>query len=277
MITFHKYHGAGNDFIILDNRDGNFNLEDKDLIKTFCDRRFGVGADGMLLVQNKDGYDFEMVYVNSDGSIGSMCGNGGRCITDYAHRILKIIPDAENIKFLAVDGVHEAKILEHADRKNLVKLKMQDVSEIGKRNGLTFLHSGTTPHNVQMVVNLESFPVCDEARKIKAKDPDPKGVNVNYVEERDGVFYVRTYERGVEDETLACGTGATSVAIAMHDGGYLKENFCKIKMPGGDLEIEFTNVSPHKYENIWLTGPATMVYEGVWNENERYTPRFFNS
>jgi diaminopimelate epimerase len=160
--------------------------------------------------------------------------------------------------------------------ENGVKLKMQDVNEIGKRNGLTFLKSGTTPHHIQFVVNIETFPVVDEARKIKAKDDDPKGVNVNYVENKDGTFYVRTYERGVEDETLACGTGATCVAIAAHDEGMLGKNkFCNIKMPGGDIRIDFEKAGDKSYKNIWLTGPATYVFKGEWNESERYIPRFF--
>lgn len=277
MIPYYKYHGAGNDFVIVDNRGKTFDRNDVDLIQTLCHRRFGVGADGILLLEDHPDYDFEMVYINSDGSIGSMCGNGGRCIVHFAHNILGIIPDVNNIRFLAVDGEHEAKILE-----NGVKLKMQDVNEIGKRNGLTFLKSGTTPHNIQFVVNIESFPVVDEARKIKAKDDDPKGVNVNYVENKNGIFYVRTYERGVEDETLACGTGATCVAIAAHDEGLLGDlpaqagnNFCKIKMPGGDMRIDFERTGDKSYKNIWLTGPAIYVFKGEWNEGERYIPRFF--
>ncbi len=142
---------------------------------------------------------------------------------------------------------------------------MNDVSEITERNGLPFLYSGTTPHHIQMVVNLESFPVCDEARKVRDNSEDKGGVNVNYVEGKDGIFHVRTYERGVEDETLACGTGATSVAIYAAEKEMLSENKCVIKMPGGMLVVTFEK-TPTGYKNIWLEGPARFVAKGEWNE-----------
>ena len=165
---------------------------------------------------------------------------------------------------MAVDGEHEAEILESlpAQAGGLIKLKMQDVKDVGEKNGMTFLYSGTTPHHMQFVVNLENFPVCIEARKVRDKDGDLKGINVNYVEIKEGIYNVRTYERGVEDETWACGTGATSVAIASHHLGILKENICHIKMPGGNLTIEFKKAKNGTYQNIWLTGPAVCVFEG---------------
>jgi diaminopimelate epimerase len=257
MFKFYKYHGAGNDFILLDNRNHQFKYRNKKKVQNLCHRHFGVGADGIILLENKKGYDFQMVFVNNDGSMGSMCGNGGRCIVHFANSILKIIKNPKKIKFLAVDGKHEAEVL----KNGLIKLKMQDVSEIGIRNGLTFLHSGTTPHHIQFVLNIENFPVCLEARKIRDNDKDPKGVNINYVEYKNGIFNVRTYERGVEDEVMACGTGATSVAIVAHHLGKLKENICHIKMPGGDLTIEFEK-NKNGYQNIWLTGPAVCVFTG---------------
>lgn len=265
MLKFYKYHGAGNDFIVIDDRKKKFNINDTENIKSLCHRRFGIGADGILLVRNHKDYDFEMIFINNDGSTGSMCGNGGRCIVDFAYNVLKIIKNPKKIKFLAVDGEHVAEILKDGQ----VKLKMQDIDNIGLRNGLTFLYAGTTPHHIQHVVNIESFPVCSEARKIRDKSNDPKGVNINYVEYKNGIFHVRTYELGVEDETLACGTGATSVAIASHHLGILKENICHIKQPGGDLIIEFEFTRPiggkeknGKYKNIYLTGPAVCVFEG---------------
>jgi diaminopimelate epimerase len=258
MFKFYKYHGAGNDFILLDNRGKKFNFHDKKMVKKLCDRHFGIGADGLILLEKERGYDFKMIFVNNDGSMGSMCGNGGRCIVHFAHNILKIIKNPKKIKFLAVDGEHEAEVL----KNGLIKLKMQDVSEIGIQNGLTFLHSGTTPHHIRFVLNLENFPVCLETRKIRDNDKDPKGVNINYVEYKKGIFHVRTYERGVEDEVMACGTGATSVAIASHHLGKLKENICRIKMPGGNLTVEFEKVKNGTYQNIWLTGPAVCVFEG---------------
>lgn len=255
MLTFYKYHGAGNDFIMIDNRDGNFDVTDIEKIKLLCHRRFGIGADGMQIVQNHPDYDFEMVFVNSDGSIGPMCGNGGRCIVHFVYHILKMIKDPKNIKFLAIDGEHEAEIDE-----DIVKLKMQNVNEIGTRNDLPFIRQGTTPHNILFVTDLKNFPVVTVGKSIRNADPD--GVNVNFVEHVDSIFHVRTYERGVEDETWACGTGATSVAIASHNLGILKENTCNVKQPGGDLVIEFEKMQDGTYQNIWLTGEAKCVFKG---------------
>ena len=258
MLQFYKYHGAGNDFIIIDNRDESFDINNTENIKLLCHRRFGVGADGVILLKDNPDYDFEMVFANSDGSIGAMCGNGGRCVVHFAHHVLRIIKDPKNVCFLAADGEHIVEI-----KGDEVKLKMQNVGQIGFRNNLTFLRSGTTPHNVMFVGNLAEFPVVEQGRKIRNSDPD--GVNVNFVQvknAKNNIFYVRTYERGVEDETLACGTGATSVAIASHYLGKLKENICHIKMPGGDLTVEFEKMDDGSYRNVWLTGPAKFVFKG---------------
>ncbi|MDE2031005.1 MAG: diaminopimelate epimerase [Patescibacteria group bacterium] len=257
MINFYKYHGAGNDFIMIDNRDGNFDVKNKDLVKLLCHRRFGIGADGIILVENDADYDFRMVFMNNDGSIGAMCGNGGRCIVHFAYHILKIVKDPKNVEFIAVDGKHQADI-----DGDIVKLKMQDIESISTRNNLPYICQGTTPHNIQFVTNLKDFPVFETGRKIRYLDES--GVNVNFVELIDGVFHVRTYERGVEDETLACGTGATSVAIAVHNNGMLKENVAHIKMPGGDLKVSFEKMPDDTYQNIWLTGEAKCVFEGEW-------------
>src|SRR3989338_6885181 len=254
-MEFYKYHGTGNDFILIDDRRGVFNVKDSEKIKALCHRRFGIGADGMLLLENAHGYDFKMIYINSDGSRGSMCGNGGRCIVHFAHNILKIIRDPKNVKFVAIDGEHEAEILDDGR----IKLKMQDVKDISERNGLPFICQGTTPHNIKFVKDIENFPVVEEGRRIRNSDPD--GVNANFVEIKNGVLNIRTYERGVEDETLACGTGATSVAIASHSLGKLKGNVAHISMPGGDLTVEFEKTGD-EYKNIWLTGPAVCVFKG---------------
>ncbi len=257
-LKFYKYHGAGNDFIMIDNRGECFDVKDVEKIKFLCHRRFGIGADGMQIVQNHPDYDFEMIFVNSDGSMGSMCGNGGRCIVHYAHYVLKMIKDPKHVKFLAPDGEHEAEINEE-----IIRLKMRDMANVTERNGLPFVYCGTTPHNIKFVENLENFPVFPEGKKLRYSDPD--GVNANYVEIKNGVFNVRTYERGVEDETMACGTAATSVAIISHKLGILKENICHIKMPGGNLTVEFepcVRQDLTTYKNIWLTGPAVCVFEG---------------
>jgi diaminopimelate epimerase len=258
MLKFYKYHGAGNDFIVIDDRNNKFNIKDIENIKLLCHRQFGIGADGVLLIRNKKNYDFEMVFINNDGSMGSMCGNGGRCVVHFAHNILKIVKNTKKVKFWAIDGEHEAEILKNGQ----IKLKMQDMNNIGLQNDLTFLYAGTTPHHIKYVENLAEFPVYDESQKVRKVCGDPKGVNINYVEYKNGIFHVRTYERGVENETLACGTGASSVAIASHHLGILKENICHIKQPGGNLIIEFEKEADGKYKNIYLTGPAVCVFEG---------------
>lgn len=256
MPKFYKYHGAGNDFILMDNRDKKFKTKDINNIKLLCHRRFGVGADGAILLEKAKGYDLKMVFINNDGSIGSMCGNGGRCIVHFAYSVLKIIKNPKKVKFIAVDGEHEAEVL----KNGLIKLKMQDVDEVGTRNKLPFVCQGTTPHNISFIKDLKNFPVVEIGRKIR--NSDPNGVNTNFVEIKNNFFNVRTYERGVEDETLACGTGAVSVAIASHNLGLLKKNICHIKMPGGDLTVEFEKDKNCAYKNIYLTGPAVCVFEG---------------
>ena len=160
------------------------------------------------------------------------------------------------MRFLAADGMHEAEILQ----TGLIKLKMQDVKEIGTKNNLPFVCQGTTPHNIYFVDDLKNFPVVETGRKIR--NSDPAGVNVNFVEIIDKTLYIRTYERGVEDETLACGTGATSAAIASHYLGKITGNKCKIKYPGGELSVEFYKTALGVYKNIWLTGPAVCVFKG---------------
>lgn len=256
MTIFYKYHGAGNDFIMIDNRDNSFDVKNTEKIKLLCDRHFGIGADGIILLEEQKGYDFKMVFVNNDGSMGSMCGNGGRCIVNFAYNILKIIKNPKNINFIAVDGAHKAEILED----DQIKLQMQDINNIGTRNDLIFLCSGITPHNIMFVENLKEFPVFETGKKIRYSDPD--GVNINFVEIKNDMINVRTYERGVENETLACGTGATSVAIACHQLGKIKSNICHIKMPGGDLTVEFEKEKNNSYKNIYLTGPAVCVFKG---------------
>jgi len=168
---------------------------------------------------------------------------------------LKIIKDPNNVVFMAVDGEHLAEI-----KGDEVRLKMQDVTKIGERGGFPFLHSGTAPHNILYVEDIFNYPVVEEGRRIRYLDT--KGTNVDFVEIKNGIFNVRTYERGIEDETLACGTGASCVAVCSHYLGKLKENVCYIKMPGGDLKIEFEKKGEKEYKNIWLTGPVKCVFKG---------------
>ena len=258
-IVFEKWNGAGNDFVVIDNRENFFDKNNTEIVKKICDRKFGIGADGMLLVEKgTSSYDFYMVYINNDGSIGSMCGNGGRVISSFAHN-LGLIKNCHT-KFLAIDGEHEAEIIS----KDEVKLKMQDMKGITIRGGLDFVFCGSTPHSVMYVENLKDFPVFDEGRRIRYTDANERGVNVNFVEiiPNSNHFPSRTYERGVEDETLACGTGACSIAVISHSKGLISGNSCIVEMPGGEIEISFDEPSNGEYKNIWLKGPVEFVFAG---------------
>ena len=255
-LKFYKYQGAGNDFVIVDNREGNINHQKPSLIADICDRRFGVGGDGMMFLQSKEGYDFEMVYYNSDGRPSSMCGNGGRCMVAFAHDI-GVIGNETN--FLAVDGPHYAKISESGD---WVSLQMIDV-DIIKKDGKDYVLNTGSPHYVRFTEGLEHTNMFEEGRKIRYNDIyKAEGINVNFVEDKGDYLFVRTYERGVEDETYACGTGVTAVALAMakhqHKTGDIST---PIKVLGGSLNIKF-NYDGEKYTHVFLEGPAKKVFEG---------------
>lgn len=251
--TFFKYQGTGNDFVMLDNRSLNFPKKDIDLVAFLCHRRFGIGADGLILLENDPHYDFRMVYYNADGREGSMCGNGGRCIVAFAH-FLGII--ADETQFIAVDGPHSASV-----DGDTISLKMQDVSELAKKPNATFLNTGS-PHHVQLVEGLENFKVAREGAKLRYGIYGENGCNINFVEQAaENTFSVRTYERGVEDETLSCGTGVTAVALAMHDLGKIQGNQVQIRAVGGDLRVNF-EYSDGRYTQIYLTGEAKQVFKG---------------
>ncbi|WP_299386471.1 diaminopimelate epimerase [uncultured Lacinutrix sp.] len=252
--TFYKYQGTGNDFVFVDNRQELFNKNNTKLIAHLCDRRFGVGADGLILLENDPDTDFKMVYFNADGNQSTMCGNGGRCIVAFAE-MLNII-DKETT-FNAIDGLHEATI-----ENGFVKLKMQDVDTIEVFDKHTFLNTGS-PHHVALVDNIKEFNVKTEGSKIRYGAPyNQEGTNVNFVEQVDNkTFAVRTYERGVEDETLSCGTGVTAVALAMHKAGNTNAEEVTLNVEGGTLKISF-NKAENGYNNIWLQGPATLVFKG---------------
>jgi len=254
-LHFWKYQGTGNDFILLDNRELDFPKHDTDFIHQLCDRRFGVGADGLILLENDDLSDFRMVYFNSDGRESSMCGNGGRCIVAFAKE-RNIVKD--EALFNAVDGLHEAKVIGKD-----VELKMIDVDCVEHIQNHLFLDTGS-PHHVQLVENLGNFDVNGEGARIRYDMYGEKGSNVNFVEQQsEDIFSVRTYERGVEDETLSCGTGVTAVAVAMYHSGRTKGNTVNIRTRGGDLKVHFTK-SGDVYSNIRLSGPAVKVFEGQW-------------
>ncbi len=255
--SFDKYQGTGNDFIILDNRQKNFSsLTERD-IRLMCHRHFGIGADGLLLFGDKEGYDFEMVYYNSDGKPSTMCGNGGRCMVMYAFNMgIKKF----TYNFLAADGAHEAEI----DHRNEVRLKMQDVKSIEENSHHAILDTGS-PHYVKFVGSLEGINVEQQGREIRnSRKYIEEGINVNFVETiGDASIGVRTYERGVENETLSCGTGVTAAALASahNPRGF---NQVEVKTPGGLLSVEFNKISDSEFDNIWLCGPASFVFRGEW-------------
>ncbi|MEB0262581.1 MULTISPECIES: diaminopimelate epimerase [unclassified Mucilaginibacter] len=256
QINFYKYQGAGNDFVLIDNRDSALKNLDKQAVAKLCDRRFGIGGDGLMLLENEPGFDFKMVYYNADGNEGSMCGNGGRCIVAFAKH-LGIIANAT--KFLATDGIHHAKI---SDAGNWVSLQMIDVADVGKDGEAYVLNTGS-PHYVKLATNLEVKDVYSEGYAIR-NNPTYKqdGINVNFVEKSGEGYFVRTFERGVENETYACGTGVTAVALAMakhnHQTGSVTT---PIKVLGGDLNIRFDH-DGEKFSNIFLEGPAELVFDG---------------
>ena len=253
--TFYKYQGTGNDFVLIDNRQEEINKKDTRLIHFLCDRRFGIGADGLILLENHDELDFKMVYFNADGNESTMCGNGGRCLVAFA-KFLGIIDDITT--FEAIDGLHHAIIEE-----DIVKLQMQDVDNLEKFDDHVYLNTGS-PHHVQFESDLEDFNIRKKGAKIRYGAPyNEAGSNVNFVKKiNDDVFAVRTYERGVEDETLSCGTGVTAVALAMNYIGETEKNLITLKTEGGDLQVSFEKDN-NSYKNVWLIGPAKQVFKGT--------------
>lgn len=256
--TFYKYQGTGNDFVMIDNRQDKINKNDTKLIQFLCDRRFGIGADGLILLENHDNLDFKMVYFNADGNESTMCGNGGRCLVAFA-KFLGIIEN--KTIFEAVDGIHHATI-----ENDIVKLQMQDVDKVEKHNEHIFLDTGS-PHHVQFESDFETFNIKQKGANIRFGEPyNEAGSNVNFIKKiKDDTFAVRTYERGVEDETLSCGTGVTAVALAMNYIGETEKNLITLKTQGGDLQVSFEKEND-SYKNVWLIGPAKQVFKGeiIW-------------
>lgn len=258
-LNFSKYQGTGNDFILIDNRNLNLNIS-KDTIAKLCHRKFGIGGDGLMLLQNKQGYDFEMVYFNADGKESSMCGNGGRCIAAFA-RSLDIINDKGT--FWAIDGEHLVEIKNKKQSEMVVSLKMIDVTDIKVNNGNYILNTGS-PHFIKFTENLEEVDIVKQGKEIRYNDTFKKeGINVNFVEVKRDAIKVRTYERGVEDETLSCGTGVTAASIAtIYSGKLTQRERVDVEVPGGKLKVYFSNAGSGKFQDIWLEGPATLVFTG---------------
>ena len=255
-LDFYKYEGAGNDFIIIDNRTNVFNIS-QNSISNLCNRRFGIGADGLILLNSHKKYDFEMKYFNADGKEGTMCGNGGRCIIAFAKHIGIIKNKTE---FLTIDGKHSGQIIENRNKTSIVKLLMNDVDNIEIHQGNYFINTGS-PHYIKFVNDINNYDVLGEGKKLRHQTIfDKNGTNVDFVEIKNNKLYVRTYERGVENETLSCGTGATASAIAASFKIPGQENF-EIISKGGNLKVSFKNIQ-NKFSDIWLEGPATFVFKG---------------
>lgn len=255
MIHFYKYQGTGNDFIIIDNRQSAYSTLPSNQVKALCNRRFGIGADGLMLLQLKAGYDFEMKYYNADGKEGSMCGNGGRCMVKFAAHQGILRP---RYRFLASDGEHEAEITE----KGIVRLKMGNVEAIQEYHGDYMLNTGS-PHYVKMVNDVMEMDVLNKGMGIRYSSRfAEEGINVNFVEPNgEDAIIVRTYERGVEAETYSCGTGVTAAALVNYHNpnGF---NEVKVQTRGGTLHVEYDRLGEEEYKNIWLVGPAEKVFEG---------------
>jgi diaminopimelate epimerase len=256
QIRFFKYQGTGNDFVIMDNRDGSYSGLTTEQVSFLCDRRFGIGADGLMLLNNREGYDFEMKYYNADGRESSMCGNGGRCLTKFASDMGMVLT---TYRFVAVDGDHEASI--HAD--GTVALKMNDVDQV-KYDGHNYVLNTGSPHFVSLTDRVMELDVFRKGREIRySNEFKEQGINVNFVEQLEDPdkIIVRTYERGVEDETYSCGTGVTAAALVCHhnDNGF---NRVEVQTKGGWLSVEYEKIGD-SYKDVWLNGPAVKVFEGL--------------
>ena len=252
-IKFHKYQGTGNDFIMVDDRRANFEILNLDLIGKICDRKFGVGADGIILLHNHPVHDFQMIYFNPDGS-QSLCGNGSRCAVQFASA-LGLIKD--RCTFLAVDGLHEGFIID-----GLIHIKMPDVTQFVDVDGDFFVDTGS-PHHIKLVPQVSGVDVFEEGRAIRYSSRyQPHGTNVNFVEISELSTSVRTYERGVEDETLSCGTGVAAVALVLAQKGFASP--VSLRTRGGILQVSFKKQADGSYTDVYLIGPAEKVFEGTF-------------
>lgn len=252
-LEFFKYQGTGNDFIMIDDRLEVFNLDDHKLIAHMCHRKFGIGADGLILIRNHHEADFKMIYYNSDGHLTTLCGNGSRCAVKFANHLGLI---DHKCTFMTIEGILEAKI-----ENNLVHIKMPDVPSVETHADHYFLHTGS-PHHICFVEDVKKHDVFHEGHRIRNGAPYfEEGSNVNFVEPlSDSEIFVRTYERGVEDETLSCGTGVTAAALVRGIQG--QSSPIKVKTLGGDLQISFEKTG-NGFEHIFLIGPAEEVFRGT--------------
>jgi diaminopimelate epimerase len=272
-IAFYKYHGTGNDFILIDNRSTLIKPDNTKLIAHLCDRHLGIGADGLIFIFHSSDYNFKMSYFNSDGNESSMCGNGGRCIVAFAKALGLFKNNTTN--FWAIDDEHSAEILSTNGNDTLVKLSMHDVLDTHHHEGDYIINSGS-PHYIRFVDNADNINIITEARNIRYNDKyKHEGININFVQIinntselrpqnsdlRTHDIYIRTYERGVEDETLSCGTGVVASALAYALKTNADIDHVNVKTRGGDLKVYFKKLHD-KFKDIWLEGPATFVFKG---------------
>ncbi len=258
MHPFFKYHGAGNDFVMIDNRDNSF-CTDESYIHLLCNRRLGIGSDGLITINNSNeiGIDFQMQYFNADGKEGSMCGNGGRCAVWFAHQLGMI---KQNTTFRGIDGIHSAQIISSQGKNAVIALQMIDVENITPYQQGYFLNTGS-PHVVMFVEDVINYDVIFHGNKIRYDNFFTNGTNVNFVQiNKDNSVFVRTFERGVEDETLSCGTGVTASALVV---AMLKniDNQIALKTRGGDFVVRFSK-NKNNFNSIFLQGPVCEVFEG---------------
>ncbi|HPE86506.1 MAG: diaminopimelate epimerase [Bacteroidales bacterium] len=257
VLLFKKFHGAGNDFILINGMENRISLSTEE-IAALCHRRTGIGADGMILIRPAEDADYRMHYYNSDGREASMCGNGGRCAAAFAYNCE--LAGTEQ-RFIGPDGTHLAKILGVEQESYRVQLELREVSELVKGPGYYLLDTGS-PHYVSFGHNLNTMDIVSQARKIRFSSQfAPEGLNINFAEEKNGKLFVRTYERGVEEETLSCGTGVTAAALAYAEKMQLTQGVVSILTRGGDLQVSFIKEEGH-YRKIQLIGPAIQVFEG---------------
>lgn len=256
---FSKYHGTGNDFIMIDDRDETFPLDKQFFIRHLCDRRFGIGADGLILIREHPDLDFHMVYFNADGKEGSLCGNGGRCAVAFAHKLGMC--DAST-RFQAIDGFHDAELV----RPDHIRLHMQPVSGVTRHEDHCLLDTGS-PHYCVFASGLDEMDVYHSGRKIRyGNDFNEEGINVNFIQQEAEKLFVRTYERGVENETYSCGTGvvASAICAALNDKTDKTDKTAfRVRTLGGELSVTFRQTGPDTFEDIILEGPATYVFSGT--------------
>lgn len=251
-VKFSKYQGTGNDFIMINNMDKKVSLS-QGQIQFLCDRKLGVGADGVILIEPHESADFYVNYFNSDGS-QSFCGNGSRCSVAYSKT--QNIFSGNKCSFSAIDGIHKGQILD--DRK--IKVSMGDVFGVEDVKGDFVLDTGS-PHYVQLCDDISNLDILTKAHEIRYNERfSESGINVNFVQNNNGSISMRTYERGVENETLSCGTGVTAVALSMSNRQGNQE--VKIRTQGGELFVSF-HANSDQFTNVSLTGPVVSVYKGL--------------